>query len=162
MQICTPEQIKDSSVPQLLEAVVEVTPQERVQNRFSEQMVSVPVPRIMEAHVDVKLTTPQERVQNRTSEQISGVPVPQVVEERVQNRTLKQTSGSLVPQIMEAVVKVFPAQERVQSRTQEQIMDSPVPQIIEDGFPVVPQGCCGSCACYTTGVRAESSSEALR
>ena len=29
-----PEQIMDSSVPQLMEAVVEVIPQERVQNRF--------------------------------------------------------------------------------------------------------------------------------
>ena len=116
MQNGFPEQIMDSLVPQLMEAVVEVAPQERVQNRTQEQIADIPVPQIMEAVVEVLPSTPQERVLNRTQEQIADTPVPQ---------------------IMEAVVEVFPPtpQVRVQSRIQEQIMDLPVPQIMAASKP---------------------------
>ena len=105
VQNCMPEQIMDSSVP-LMEAVSKVTLQERVQNPFPEQSVGVPMPQLMEAVAEV---IPQERVLNRTQEQVVGVPLPQ---------------------LMEAVVEVTP-QERVQNRTPEQIVGFPVPQIME-------------------------------
>ena len=56
-------------------------PQERVLNRTQEQIVGVPVPRIMEAPVDVVLSTPLERVQHRTQELIADFPVPQNMED---------------------------------------------------------------------------------
>ena len=110
-------------VPQLMEAVVEVTPQERVQNRTPEQIVDVlvpqiveervqlctldqifefPVPRIMEAIVEVVPSAPQERVQNRTPEQILDVPVPRTMEERVPSCIQEQIMDLPVPQIMVA------------------------------------------------------------
>ena len=92
-------------MPQLMEAVVEVTPQERVQNRTQEQIVDVPVPPLLEAVVEV---TTQERVLNRTHEQISGVPVPQIMEAPVD-------------------VMLTTPLERVQNRTPEQIVDVPCP-----------------------------------
>ena len=103
-------------VPQLMEAVVEVTPLERVQNRTPQQIVGVHVPQIMEARVDVMLITPQERVQNRTLEQIVDVPVPRT---------------------MEAIVKVVPSppQERVQNCTPEQIVDVPFLRTMEVRVP---------------------------
>ena len=85
-----PEQIMDLPVPQLMEAVVEVTPQERVQNRTQEQIADTPVPQINEAVGEVVLTTPQECVHNRAPELIVGFPVPQIVQESVQNCTLEQ------------------------------------------------------------------------
>ena len=165
----TPEFIVDSPVPQLLEAVVEVIPKERVQNGFLEQIAEKPVPHIleavvtgaraesfpgadcgytciMEAVVEVLPPTPQERVQNRTQEQIADTPVPQIMEECVQNSTVEQIMDSRVPQNMEAVVEVLPStpKERVQNRTQEQIADTPVPQNMEavgEVVPATPQEC---------------------
>ena len=87
--------------------VVQLSPQERAQNCTPEQIVDSLVSQLLEAHVDV-LLKPQERVQNRTPEQTAVFPVPQIVEERVQNRTQEQISGSPVPQTMEAVMEVFP------------------------------------------------------
>ena len=95
-----------------------------------EQIVDVPVPRIIEDDVD----------------QIAGIPVPQITgnslpfvpQERVQNRVAEQIVGIPVPQLMEAVVEVTP-QERVQNRMPVQIVDVPVPQITENSLPFVPQ-----------------------
>ena len=80
---------------------MEVTPQEHVLDRTQEQIVGVPVPRIME-----------ERVQHRTQEQIADSPVPQIMEavllcfpqELVKYRTPEQIVDFPVPQIMEAPV----------------------------------------------------------
>ena len=121
---CFPEQIAGIPVPQLMEAVVEVTP-------THEQTWGVPVSQIMEAPVDVMLTTPQERVQNRTPELVVDVSVPQIVEESVQHRTQERIADSPVPQIMVAVLPSIP-QELVQIRTQEQIVVSSVPQLLEE------------------------------
>ena len=77
-------------------------PQERVQNRTLEQIVDFPVPRTMEAIVEVVPSLPQERVQNRTLEQIVGVPVPRTMEERVPSRIQEQIMDLPVPQIMVA------------------------------------------------------------
>ena len=41
---CTPEQIVDVPVPQIMEESLPALPQERVQNRTLEQIVDVPVP----------------------------------------------------------------------------------------------------------------------
>ena len=76
----TPEQIMDSPVPQILEAVL------------PEPIMDSPVPQIMEDSLPV---FPQECVLHRTQEQIVGVLVPQITEdglpivpqERVHNRT---------------------------------------------------------------------------
>ena len=65
-------------MPRIVEAVVEVlpsTPQERVQNRTSEQIVGVPVPQIIEDSLPV---VPQERVQNRPRKLFVDVPVPHI------------------------------------------------------------------------------------
>ena len=129
----TKEQIADTPVPQIMEAVVEVlpsTPQERVQirtseltmifpvpqivqNRFPEQIMDSRVPQIMEAVVEVLPSTPQERVLNRTQEQIADTPVPQ---------------------IMEAVGEVVltSPQECVHNRAPELIVGFPVPQIVQE------------------------------
>ena len=144
-----PEQIMDSSVPQLTEAVVEVTP-------LGARAESFP-------GADCGCTCASDhggscgRFASHTTgaradsyEQYVVFPVPQIMEECVQNRTLEQIMDSRVPQIMEAVVEVLPStpQERVQNRTQEQIADTPVPPIMEAVGEVVLR--------YTTGVRAES------
>ena len=138
VQNCTPEQIMDSSVPQLLEAVVEVTPQERVLNRTQEQIVGVPVPQIMEDGLPV---VPQERVQNRTLEQIVGVPVPQITEDGLpvvpQERLQHRTPEQIVGFPVPQIVHVS-----VQNRTLEQVSVSTVPQIMEavvEVFPPSPQ-----------------------
>ena len=62
--------------------------QERVQNRtqeqtserVQEQIMDFPVPRIIEAVVEVLPSTPQERVQNRTRKLFVDVPVPHIKE----------------------------------------------------------------------------------
>ena len=97
--------------------------------RVVEQIVGVPMPKIVKGDVDVLQHVPRERVQNRTPEFTVDFPVPPFTEdslpfvpqERVQNRTLEQTVGSPVPQITEEIV------ERVQL-----VYDSPVPQITEE------------------------------
>ena len=127
-----------------------LVPRERVQNRTPEQVMDSPVPQIMEADLHIPQerglpVVPQERLQNRVPEQFVGFLVPQIVEERVQNRTQVNVADSPVPQFMEAAVE---------NRVGEQFADSPTPR--ERG------GSRGSWACYTTGARAESSSEALR
>ena len=63
--------------------VVPSSPQERVQNCTPEQIVDIPVPRTIEAAVEVY--DPQECVQNHTPEQIVGEPVPQIAEEIVES-----------------------------------------------------------------------------
>ena len=70
----------------------------------------------------------------------------------MQNRKQEQFADSPVPQIMEAVVEVVPSTP--QERVLEQIMDFLVHS--DHG------GSRGSFAFNTTGVRAESYSEALR
>ena len=126
----------DSPVPQIMEAVLPSTPQERVLNLTQEQIVGVPVPRIMKASVDVVLSTPQERVQHRTLEQIAEFPVPQFLGECVQNHTQEQIMNFPVPQNMEdyaGVVRATP-QELVQNRSfVHQITDE-----IGDGVQHVP------------------------
>ena len=79
---CVAEQITDLPVPQFLgERVQNRTPEhgvpvpqiveERVQNRTLEQTAEFPVPRIMEAVVEVVPCSPQESVQNCVGEQIA-------------------------------------------------------------------------------------------
>merc|ERR1719383_1183748 len=114
------------------EAAVEVassTPQERVQNHMREQIVDVPVPRIMEATVEV---LPQERVLHRTPEPVVDVPVPQITAkigdfvqpvppERTHERIVEQIS--VVPQTIEKLgdfVQLVPS-ERIQERILDQI-----------------------------------------
>ena len=109
----TPEQILDSSMPQIMENSLPFVPQEHVQNRVPEQAVGVLVPQI-------------------TEDGLPGVP-----QERLQNRTLVQTVGVLVPQITEDGLPIVP-QERVHNRVAEQIVGVLVPYITEDGLPVVP------------------------
>ena len=77
------EQIGAVPVPQIGEPigeVVQLSPQERVQNCTPEQIVGVPVPQLMEAVVEVFPPTPQECVQGRLQEQIMDLPVPQIME----------------------------------------------------------------------------------
>ena len=141
-----PEQIVGVPVPQLMEAVVEVLPQERVLNRTPEQIMDSPVHQITEEIVEV---LPQERVQHLVFEQIVGSPVHQITEEivevvpqeRVQNRILEQTVVSPVPQITEEIVDsileqtvgspVHQITEEIVERLQL-VCDSPVPQIMEE------------------------------
>ena len=112
-------QIMDSVASDHGGACLPSTPQERVLNLTQEQIVGVPVPRIMKASVDVVLSTPQERVQHRTLEQIAEFPVPQFLGECVQNHTQEQIMNFPVPQNMEdyaGVVRATP-QELVQNRS---------------------------------------------
>ena len=71
------------------------------------RFLDVPVPRIIEAAVEVMHVTPRECVQNRTPDLIVDMPVPRIAEE---------------------AVRVTP-QECVVNRTPEQLVDEPVPQI---------------------------------
>ena len=105
------EQIMDSPVPQIMEAVWPSTPRKRVQNRKPEQIVGVPVPQIMEDGLPV---VPQECVQNRAPEQLVDVPVPQILEAVVENRFPEQFLNSPVPRFMEAAV---------QNRVEELVLD---------------------------------------
>ena len=79
MQTCVGEQIADSPVPRVLEAVGEVVPS-TPQNRTQEQIMDFPVPRILEAAVEVVPSTPQECVQNRTRKLFVDVPVLHIKE----------------------------------------------------------------------------------
>ena len=63
--------------------VVQIIPQERIQQRIVEQIVDVPVPQVVEEILEVIKVIPQERVSERIVEQIVDVPVPQVMEEIV-------------------------------------------------------------------------------
>ena len=54
----------------------QLAPQERVLGRTQEEIVGVPVLRIVEAAVDVVHAAPQERLLDRSPEQIVYVPVP--------------------------------------------------------------------------------------
>ena len=76
VQSRTPEQILDSPVPQIMEAVLPSVPRERVQNRTPEQTTEFNVPQIME-----------ERVQSHTQEQTMDFPVPATPQELVQTRS---------------------------------------------------------------------------
>ena len=67
--------------------------QERVLNRTQEQIMDFPVPRIMEAAVEV-VHAPQECVQNRTPEQLVDEPVPQIAEEIVERPHCGTDSGA--------------------------------------------------------------------
>ena len=66
MQHRTQEQIADSLVPPIMEAVLPSTPQERVQNLTQEQVMDFPVPQNMRDYAGVVRATPQELVQNRS------------------------------------------------------------------------------------------------
>ena len=109
-----PEQIVNSPVPQFIEATVE--------NRVGEQMVdSSVVPHIMEAAVEIMLSLRLESVQNRTPEQIMDFPAPPNMEvyagrvrapphERVQNLLLEPVMDVPMPHIKQGAVstgKVF-------------------------------------------------------
>ena len=129
------EQIGAVPVPQIWEPigeVVQLSPQERVQNCMPEQIVGVPVPQLMEAVVEV---TPQERVQNRFPEKIVGVPCA------------SDHGGS------RGSFSSYTTGTRAGSYAGA---DYRPPCASDYG------GSCGSCAFYTTAARAESSSEALR
>ena len=70
-------------VPQIWELVgevVQLSPQERVQNCTQEQITEFPVPQILEAVGQVLPSTPQDRVHNRTRKLFVDVPVPHIKE----------------------------------------------------------------------------------
>ena len=93
-QESSPERVSESNVermvatpPQIMEDIVEViqlVPQERIQERIVEEIIDVPVPQWIEEMIEVVKLIPQERVENRTAEQIVDVPVPQIQEELVE------------------------------------------------------------------------------
>ena len=60
--------------------VIQLVPQERIQERIAEQVVDIPLPQIMEEMMEVVLFIPRTR-QNRTVEQIVDVSIPQIQEE---------------------------------------------------------------------------------
>ena len=96
-----------------------------------------PVPRILEAAVEVMHSAPQECVQNHSLEQIGDV-LPLAPRERVLNRKSVQNVDVPVPQFKEDGVYLVP-QEHVQNLVCEQIVDEPVPPVLEEGFSGVPQ-----------------------
>ena len=63
-----PEQIVNSPVPQFMEATVE--------NRVGELIVGSPVPLFMGEDVEIVISAPQESVQNHTMEQMVDFPAP--------------------------------------------------------------------------------------
>ena len=123
-----PGQIMDSSMPQIMENSLPFAPQEHVQNRVAE-IVGIPVPQIVE---DFLPFVPQERVHSRTQEQLVDVPAPQIMEAIVENRFPELLVD--VPQITEAIVE---------NRFPEQIVNSPVPQFMGADVEIMhdaPQG----------------------
>ena len=68
-------------LPKKLEVeVIQLVPQERIQERIAEQVVDIPLPQIMEEMMDVVLFIPRTR-QNRTVEQIVHVSILLIEEE---------------------------------------------------------------------------------
>ena len=65
--------------------VIQLVPQERIQERIAEQVVDIPLPQIMEEMTEVVLFMPRTR-QNRTVEQIVDVSIPQIQEETSPNQ----------------------------------------------------------------------------
>ena len=79
MENCVGEQIVDSPLPQIMEAVWPSTPRDPVQNRTPEQLVDVPSASDYGGIIaGIKRVFPQERVQYRFPESIVDVLVPQI------------------------------------------------------------------------------------
>ena len=91
----------------ILQKVVRLVRQERVQQQIVEQNIGVPVPQILQEGVERAKLAPHERVQRRTPEYIVDVPVLHVVEvERLvppgrAQQIDEQIVEVLVPQISE-------------------------------------------------------------
>ena len=140
------EQAVALSVPQMKEAVVELTqpvPCQRSQERVEEQIVGFLVLPLQEEIVPVGQSTPQERSPERIAKQIVDIPVPLVVEEsmavgqeevvlaptdRVQQPTIEQIDD--VPLFLEETVEMvrLVPQERVQW-IDEQMVKVPIPTL---------------------------------
>ena len=122
-------------------------PQERIQERFAQEIIDVPVSRVMKKVIDVVkrvphgcvqsntgvdltdplmqketveviLLTPQDQIPDRTDEQTVNVPVPQILEE----------SGGRIQLIL---------QERMSDHVVEQLVGAHVQQIREQMVEVV-------------------------
>ena len=137
---CTPEQLVDLPVFQIMEAIVE--------NRFPEQLVDLPVFQIMEAIVENRFPEPlvdvpvplitEAIVEDRFPEQLVDVPMPQIMEAIVEDCFPEQFVDVPVPQFMEAAVENrfpkrivnSPEPQFVENIVGEQIADSPVPQFM--------------------------------
>ena len=71
----------DFPLPQIPEEIadqVQITPQERVQDRTVDQIVDASIPQIQEEIVEVIQLVPPERISERIVEQVVNVPVPQI------------------------------------------------------------------------------------
>ena len=179
------ELVVDLAVPLILEKILEIiqlVPLERIKNQIvehnvgvpvpqikedglqlvstQEQIMDFPVPRILEAVVEVMHSTTQECVQNHTLEQIGDglhlarqeraqnrtrdqnvdVPVPQFMEAAVENRVPEQIVDSPMPQFMGKTVEIVCSapQESVQNHTLAQMVDSSVPQFMEAAVEIMP------------------------
>ena len=97
--------------------------QERIQGRIVEEIIEVPVSRMMEETIEVVKRIAQEQVQSYTGEQFVAVPVPWIREE------IRQVT-QLVPQ------------KRLSDHVVEQAVDVPSPQIQVqnvEGAKTIPQ-----------------------
>ena len=99
-------------VPQIMDAIGEVTPQ------VVEQIVDVAAPLILEKILEIIQLVPLERIKNQIVDHIRGVLVPQIKEDIVQNLVSEQILDVLVPQIQGGVLPLTP-RDRVQNRTSE-------------------------------------------
>ena len=109
--------------------VIQLVPQERIQERIVEETFDVPVPHLMEEIVAGMKHVPQERVQNGTVDQIVAVAVP---------RTREETGR---------VIQLTP-QDRISGRIGEQTFDVPIPQIrkeIGERIQLILQGWISDC-----------------
>ena len=145
----TPEQIVDVLVPQIVEAVVAVTPQTCVQLRTQEQIVDVLVPQITE---DVACTYVPQAARAKSyagadcecprASDHGGRVVASLHHRSVCRITRRSRSWIFtVPQIMEAPVEVLLSpyhRNACRIARSEQIVDFPVPRTIEAIVEVVP------------------------
>ena len=109
-----------------MEAVVEVVPPERVQNRILEQTVDSPVPQLLEAVVES--CTTGACVQNRIRGADHGGRLASRASRALGgNRTPRVCSLCVIPPCLRSWRKAcqFVPQERVQNRTPEFIVDCP-------------------------------------
>ena len=125
------EQTVVVTVPQIMDAIGEVTP------RVVEQIVDLAVPLILEKILEIIQLVPLERIKNQTVDHIRGVPVPQIKEDIVQSLVGEQIMDVPVPQIPGGVLPLTP-RDRVQNRTSDLQVDVPVPQFMEDDLHLVP------------------------
>ena len=122
-------------------------PQERIQERFAEEIIDVPVSRVMKKVIDVVKRVPHGCVQSNTGVDLTD-PLMQketvevillTPQDQIPDRTDEQTVNVPVPQILEEIggrIQLI-LQERMSDHVVEQLVGAHVQQIREQMVEVV-------------------------